>query len=62
MGVKFKFGLEAKVEFCKADWTGTVVGLHYDRDESKYAVVQYADTTGQVHEQYIRESDLGAVT
>lgn len=59
--VEFAFELEQQVTITPSGGNeGKVIGLWIDRDQVKWAYVQYATTTGEVKTGYFRETELTA--
>jgi hypothetical protein len=62
MEAQFDFDIEEKVDLRPTVSRGKVIGLMLDRDKIKWYLVQYCDTTGAVHEDYFRGTDVKALT
>lgn len=58
MTTEFKFELKSSVLVLTAGRQGKVIGNYIDRDQIKYAFVEYADANGAIFSQYFREEDL----
>jgi hypothetical protein len=60
MNVSFKFSVGESVVIIATGVTGKVLGNHINSAEQQYTLVQYADTSKTVHQDWFAEADLAA--